>query len=142
MFIVMDYSQSGNGSRALALVDELLELTAQARRHFGGAKGWGIVDLFGGGLLSNLFKHSKLSAARDAMSRIDARLDELRSVLADPGVPSGYAMSLGGFSSFADFVFDGLLADAYMQSKIAQSLHQVEELERELLSLRARLAGS
>ncbi len=142
MFIAMDYSQSGNGSRALALVDELLGLTAQARRHFGGAKGWGIVDLFGGGLLSNLFKHSKLSAARDAMSRIDARLDELRSVLADPGVPSGYAMSLGGFSSFADFVFDGLLADAYMQSKIAQSLRQVEELERELIRLRSRLAGS
>jgi len=51
-------------------------------------------------------------------------------------------MSLGGFSSFADFVFDGLLADAYMQSKIAQSLRQVEELERELLRLRERLAGS
>lgn len=142
MFIAMDYSQSGNGSRALSLVDELLALTAQARRQFGGAKGWGIVDLLGGGLVTNLIKHSKLSAARDAMSRIDARLDELRSVLADPGVPSGYAMSLGGFSSFADFVFDGLLADAYMQSKIAQSLRQVEELERELLSLRERLAGS
>ena len=49
-------------------------------------------------------------------------------------------MQFGGFSTFADFVFDGfLISDAYMAGKILSSLEQVRELERRLSALQAQL---
>ena len=36
-------------------------------------------------------------------------------------------MEVGGFLSFADFFFDGLVADYLVQSKIASAREQVED---------------
>ena len=41
--------------------------------------------------------------------------------------------------SVADFVFDGVLADVYMQSKIMTSIEQIKELRRRLEILREKL---
>lgn len=47
-----------------------------------------------------------------------------------------YFMHVGGFATFADFLFDGILADAYMSSKIFSSLEQVRMLRKRLYDLR------
>jgi len=48
-------------------------------------------------------------------------------------------MNTGGFATFADFVFDGVLADAWMESKIVSSLDQIRLLKQRLLLLQDRL---
>ena len=48
-------------------------------------------------------------------------------------------MNTGTFATFADFVFDGVLADVYMQSKIMTSIEQIKELRRRLEILREKL---
>ena len=43
------------------------------------------------------------------------------------------------FSSFADFVFDGFLADTYMQVKIMSSINQIRNLRTQLLDLQDKM---
>lgn len=126
---------------ALAVIDRLLPLTDQAERKFKSARNWGFVDLLGGGLVTDLIKYSRLNSAGGIMSEISGLLNELRRELGGLEMPSDYQMRLGGFSTFADFVFDGVLADAWVESKIISSIDQVRLLRERLVTLRRELAG-
>jgi hypothetical protein len=121
------------------ILEELLPLVDQAEHEFQSARGWGVVDILGGGLITNLIKHAKINSAKDTMFRINELLRDLQRELSDIRIPADYQMETGGFSTFADFVFDGVLADVYMQSKILSSLEQVRELRRRLEMLRTEL---
>lgn len=50
--------------------------------------------------------------------------------LKDVNVPMDLRMEVGGFLSFADFFFDGLVADYLVQSKIADARGQVADAIR------------
>ena len=113
----------------LRIVDEILPLLDDAKSSFKSARNWGIVDMLGGGLITDLIKHSKINNAANSMSRINYLLGDLQRELKDVRIPSNYAVNTGTFATFADFVFDGILADVYMQSKIMSSLNEVETLE-------------
>lgn len=117
----------------------LLPLVDQAEQEFRSARGWGVVDILGGGLVTNLIKHARLNSAKDTMYRINDFLRDLQRELAGISIPTDYTMRMGNFATFADFVFDGVLADVYMQSKILSSLEQVRELRRRLEILRREL---
>ncbi|MCQ2538447.1 MAG: hypothetical protein MJ124_08610 [Lachnospiraceae bacterium] len=88
------------------------------------AKNWGVMDILGGGLMTDLFKHSRVRRAQQCMSdakcnlaRFSRELDDIDEYIPD--------LNLGSFYTFADFFFDGLLADILMQSRIADARHQV-----------------
>ncbi len=142
----MKSQTSGRSNReeiaeARAIVDRLLPLVDGAEAEFRGARGWGIVDILGGGLITNLIKHAKLNSARQIMFQINKLLGDLQRELSDIRFPTDYEMRMGGFSSFADFVFDGILADVWMQSRILSSLEQVRQLGERLRTLRSELDG-
>lgn len=117
------------------ILNQLIPLTDDAIRSFRSARNWGFFDILGGGFLTDLIKHSKLGYARDTMSRINRLLGDLQRELKDVVIPTDFNMDSATFATFADFVFDGFLADVYMQSKIMSSLNQVEELRNRLLYL-------
>ena len=48
-------------------------------------------------------------------------------------------MDVGSFLTFADYFFDGVIADWMVQSKIGDSLNQVREARRQVSSIRKRL---
>ena len=121
------------------ILRELIPLTEEAMEKFRSARNWGFFDILGGGFLTNLIKHSKLSSARDIMAQINTLLNALQRELNDIIIPTDFNMGSASFATFADFVFDGFLADVYMQSKIMSSLDQVEELHRRLLILDDKL---
>lgn len=121
------------------ILNELIPLTEEAMGKFRSARNWGFFDILGGGFLTNLIKHSKLSSARDIMAQINTLLNALQRELNDIIIPTDFNMGSASFATFADFVFDGFLADVYMQSKIMSSLDQVEELHRRLLILDDKL---
>lgn len=47
--------------------------------------------------------------------------------LRDVSLPLDLRMEVGGFLSFADFFFDGLIADYLVQSRIGEAREQVED---------------
>src|SRR5574344_450276 len=124
---------------ARSIVDQLLPLLDQAEGKFKSARNWGVVDLLGGGFLTDLIKHSQINSASNIMNEISNLLTNLQRELRDISIPTNYRMSLGGFSTFADFVFDGTLADAWMESKIVSSLDQVRQLKQRITTLKTRL---
>ena len=105
------------GERALVSLQD-------ARESLGSARNWGLLDLLGGRSISGLVKHVKkeLSDVRDLQ---------------------GLNIEIGDFLTFADFFFDGFLADILVQSKIRQAqdriddaIYRVESVLRQLRNYR------
>lgn len=108
----------------------------KAEQHLDSARGWGIFDILGGGTITTLIKHSKMDDARRCMQEAEYDLRRFREELADIRIPD---LNIDGFMSFADFFFDGLLADFLVQrrinearEKIARACRQVEDVLRQL----------
>ncbi len=81
------------------------------------AENWGTWDLLGGGLITDLVKHSKIDDAKDLVHKTQFLLNDFKKELKDVD-PSNYKIEIGGFASFADFFFDGLIADCIVLNKI------------------------
>ena len=66
-------------------------------------------------------------------------MQEVSRDLGSIEIPNDYRMQLGGFLTFADFFFDGIFVDAYMASKIMNSLDEVQKLKSRLYLLKSKL---
>lgn len=124
------------GERALSSLQ-------MAQDNLNSAKNWGLVDLFGGGFFTNMIKHSKMGDAVSCMETAKGDLQNFEKELRDVRVSTELRMEIGGFLTFADFFFDGLVADYLVQSKIADARAQVNEaiqrVETLLRDLRTQL---
>lgn len=85
------------------------------------AANWGTFDLLGGGMLSTMAKHSKIDSAKKSAQHAQRQLRRFQEELADADQRLQLSLDIGGFSKFADFFFDGLIADWVVQSKIKQA---------------------
>lgn len=121
------------------IINQLLPLIDEAEKKFTSARNWGFLDILGGGFITDLVKHTKLSSASTTMNQINYLLRDLQRELKEVVIPTDFSMNTGTFATFADFVFDGVLADVYMQSKIMTSIEQIKELRRRLEILREKL---
>ena len=110
-----------------SIISELLFLIDDAEKQFKKARNWGFFDMLGGGLITDLIKHSKLNNASNIMNRINSLLKDLQRELNEVVIPTDFSMNTFTFSSFADFVFDGFLADYLVQSKISEAKEQVSD---------------
>lgn len=111
---------------AIQAGERALKSLRTAQSQLKGARNWGIFDMFGGGFLSSAIKYSKMNDASRYME--DAKRDLLvfQRELKDVSVPLELRMEVGSFLSFADFFFDGFVADYLVQSKIAEAREQVD----------------
>ena len=103
------------------------------------AKNWGLLDLFGGGFITDLIKHSKMEDASRYMEEAKYELQRFQRELKDVSGTIDLRIDVGSFLSFADFFFDGLLADFMVHSKIADAKRQVEETARRVEHILAEL---
>ena len=106
------------------------------------AGNWGVWDLVGGGgIITHLEKHGKLDAAQDAALELQRLLDLFRNELADVRIGSEALaqVRVDGFLRFADYFFDGLLADWTVQNRIRSSEQNVslvrDRLDRAISTL-------
>ena len=126
-------------SEALSLIDRLIPLVEEAEDKLKSARNWSVFDMLGGGLITDLIKHHKLNGAANLMNEANMLMQRLQQVLGSVSIPADYSMTIGGFSTFADFLFDGVFADSYMASKIFSSLDEVRRLKEKLYILRNQL---
>ena len=96
----------------------------RAQKYLDSARGWGIYDILGGGMISSLIKHSKLGDAQRCIEQAQADLDEFRQELMDVDLPWVQA---DNFLSIADCFFDNFLADFMVQQRIKEARRRVEE---------------
>ena len=136
----MYYDPERERLEAIAAGERALSSLRDAQHYLGGARLWGIVDLFGGGGLSGLLKHSDIRKASRSLEQARGDLRSFQQELRDVTSLEGLQIDVGGFLTFADFFFDGVIADYLVQSKIVRERKQVmeaiEQVERILDSLR------
>lgn len=107
--------------------ERALESLRLAQTELEKASGWGIFDMLGGGLLSTAIKHDKMNNARNHMEDAKYNLQNFSRELADVNMVCGLDLELGDFINFADWFFDGLIADWLVQSRISDAKAQVEK---------------
>lgn len=102
----------------------------QAENKLSSARNWGLVDLFGGGFLTDMMKYSKINDASRYVEQAKWDLQKFQRELKDVNLPTEVKIEIGGFLSFADFFFDGVVADYLVQSKIANARQQIADAIR------------
>lgn len=120
------------GQAALSTARELL-------RQLASAEGWSTFDLLGGGVIAGLAKHFRLDEAQAAAQQLQQQLHRFQAELADVHLEAEISVRIDGFLRFADYFFDGLLADWAVAHRIDQSQQQAQETEGQIQQLLAFL---
>lgn len=127
-------------------VQEAIQAGLAAQRALGemisdlsGAENWGVWDMVGGGIMSTFAKHGCLDDAQDAAYEARRALSRFRTELADVSSEQVPDVELGDFAVFADYFFDGLFADLFVQSRIREARDQVEAVTQRVERLIALL---
>lgn len=126
----MTYDIVKEKQEAIEAGEQALRSLRQAKSDLNSARGWGIYDLLGGGMLSTLIKHSRMNRAEENISQAKLELSKFARELDDVQDITGVDFGIGDLATFADFFFDGMLADFYVQTKINNARAQVDEAIR------------
>lgn len=121
------------GKQALSTINEVLD-------SLDGAEGWATWDTFGGGgLLTDMMKHSQLDDAQEKINRLQVELRNLKTELADVEIHAQLQVQVEEFLKFADYFFDGLFADWAVMDRIDESITEVKHTKSEVLSVIGKL---
>ncbi len=108
----------------------------------GSAEGWGTWDLLGGGLLSDMAKHSHLDEAQSGAEQLQVLLSRFRTELADIRISTEMgALNIDGFLRFADYFFDGLIADWSVMNRIHDSQESVYQVKHQVNGALSKLSA-
>lgn len=121
------------GSEALCIADEIIHSLDKA-------KGWGTWDTFaGGGLISDIAKHSHLNTAQRLVSDLQSKLRKYKTELMDVQISADVEVGISGFLNFADYFFDSILVDWTVLNKITKSRSQAESTRNKISLLQYKL---
>lgn len=107
------------GQRALNSAENILA-------NLDGAGRWGIYDVLGGGLIADLAKYEYLDNAEDEVKKLQIELMRFQTELADIKLDTIPQIEQDDFLKFADYFFDGIIADWTVLSRIKKSKEQAE----------------
>lgn len=108
-------------SEAIQAGEQALSRLETIRSSLSSATSWGMADMFGGGMLTTMAKHSAMDRARDQAHEAHQAILHFQQELADTGHNLQASLQIDGFSKFADIFFDGIMMDWMMQSKIQRA---------------------
>ena len=150
----------GTGGTRLAELDRALDALAAQRREVGealhagrqaeqalsgvldsldSAESWGTWDMLRGGLFTTMAKHGHIDDARAGIDHAQRALSRFRTELADVSQLRVPDLQVGEFTSFADYFFDGLFVDLYIQDKIGTARRSAEETAAQVEDLLSQL---
>ncbi|MCC8137584.1 MAG: hypothetical protein LIO76_05875 [Clostridiales bacterium] len=124
---------------AITAANRALDSLENAEHELKGAKKWGVLDIFGGGAVTTLLKHGRMDRARRQIEDAKYYLQMLKKELRDIDIPMNLNLEVGGFLSFADLFFDGVVADWMVQSRINDAQRQVEMAHGKVLEILGNL---
>ena len=117
----MAYDFEKERNEAIDAGERALSSLQAARGELQSAGNWGLLDLFGGDMISGLVKHSKMGNAQKYMEEAKYNLQSFSRELQDVNMTHNLNLNVG------DFFFDGLVADWLVQDRINEARNQVED---------------
>lgn len=125
--------------QAVTAGEKALRSMREAQKKLNSARGWGIFDMLGGGLISDMVKHSRLNDASSYLEAAKLDLQIFQRELKDVSRTMDLKIDISGFLLFADFFFDGLLADGLVHMKISRARDDVNDAIQRVESLLTQL---
>jgi hypothetical protein len=105
------------------------------------AGGWATYDtFFGGGMVADLIKHGRVDEATRAFVIVNRALERLSVELADLDLPAVRGAEISQGLAVFDVLFDNILSDWMVQSRIAEARDRARDLSAMLDSLAEELA--
>lgn len=120
------------GSRALSCAEEI-------NKSLNSANSWGTYDLIGGGTIATMAKHSYLDSAQDGINNLQTLLRKFNTELADVAVIANFDIQIDGFLRFADYFWDGFIADWSVLDKIHKSQERMDTVTEQINSVLSKL---
>ena len=133
------YNQQKEIEEAIAAGEKALSSLAAAEKSQSSAKNWGIVDLLGGGMLTTFVKRSRMREASDYLEEARESLRIFRSELSDVNLPDSSLLDGSDFLAFADYFFDGFVADFLVQNRIQETRRKIEQTAASIRKIQSRL---
>ncbi|MCI7473393.1 MAG: hypothetical protein MSB10_06925 [Clostridiales bacterium] len=128
---------------ALSAGENAKRLLDQIQNDLDSARSWGTWDMLGGGLIATMAKHDRLDSAQSSIQAAQRALSDFRTELADVSQLHVPNIQIGEFATFADYFFDGIFSDWYVQSSIKTAQEGVSEVHMKLTAaLRTLTAAS
>ncbi len=128
-------------------IEEAIEAGWQARNTLNDAieylrtsSRWGIMDMLGGNLLTGMMKHSNMDKAQMHVEAAQEKLRIFQRELKDVRLAPDLKVNIEGFTRAADYLFDNIFMDMFVQSKIKRNISELQntvtEIDRVLEELR------
>ena len=103
------------------------------------ARGWGIYDILGGGVISTFIKHSKMDDASDYLKEAQRDLQVFNKELNDIRGLDGINLSTKDVWGVSDWLFDSFLTDWIVQGRINEAREQIRHTIDQVDSILANL---
>lgn len=117
-------------NEALCAGKRLLTQMAAALESLSSAEGWSTWDLFGGGMMSDMMKYSRLDEAQKMMEAVQSDLRRYRAELADVTQGTCLELQMDQFTWVMDIWFDNVFADWMVRDRIIQASNRLEEVQQ------------
>lgn len=104
-----------------------LSAIGRAESSLSGARGFGIWDMLGGGLISGLLKHSKMDDAQKYVNEANHSIQQFQKELSDINMSINYGVSFDGITKAIDIIFDNIFVDALIQSRIRETQENLKK---------------
>ena len=130
----VDFTRSMAGSADTREVDEAirageraLDSLREAKAKLNSARNWGIYDILGGGVISSVVKHSKMSSANEWVAQANHDLKRFAKELRDVD-EDGLYVQAGSLASTLDIFFDNVFSDFIVQNRINEARAEIDRL--------------
>jgi hypothetical protein len=120
------------GHAALTAADDILQSLSTA-------EDWGTMDLFGGGLLSSMFKHEAIDEAQGKVEGLQLALRRFKTELVDVSIQADLTFTMDGSTQLFDVFFDNIFTDWAVQDEINRSQERVRQVKSEIQSVQEKL---
>ncbi len=120
------YNEAKEIREAIQAGERALNSLYEAQTKLKKAGDWGLFDIFGGNTFSGIMKHGRINEAKQCIEQANRNLQIFQRELSDVNMHFNLQIDVGGLLSVFDFLFDGFLADAMVQSKINKAKDAVD----------------
>ena len=104
----------------------------RAESALSGARSFGLWDMFGGGFISGMLKHSKMDEAQRELENAQRELARFKKELADVQMTGQINIRFDGLVKFVDLFCDNVLVDMMVQSRIKDMMNHLRETRRQV----------
>lgn len=119
-------------NEAISAGQNVKRLLGYVQDNLDAARGFGTWDMLGGGLIVNMAKHDHLDSAQSSIRAAQRALCDFRTELADISDIQVPNIQIGPFATFADYFFDDIFSDWFVQSGIKKAQERVSEIRMKL----------